>query len=272
MPRRSPNPIDMIGAAPWPVGAVAGALVLLAGKWLVPWLFSESPNRFLAAIARALENGSLDAPLWLFAGICWFGAVVAFFGQAARRQRFEAQSSLATLRAMSWREFEHLVADAYRRLGFQVEETTQSGADGGVDLLLRRDGRVSLVQCKLWRTQRVGVPIVREQFGLLTHHRADAAIIVTAGDFTSEARAFAAGKPIELVAGPDLLVLVQSVQRTPKPAPAVPAAAVPLTVDANPTCPQCGATMVRRTARRSREAFLGCSAYPKCRGTRPLQE
>lgn len=51
-------------------------------------------------------------------------------------------------------------------------ETGQGGADGGVDLLLQRDGSKTLVQCKQWKQQKVGVNIVREQFGLLTHHGA----------------------------------------------------------------------------------------------------
>lgn len=40
-----------------------------------------------------------------------------------------------------------------------------------------------------------------------------------------------------------------------------------------PSCPQCSATMVRRTARRGRNAgnrFWGCSRYPACRGTRSI--
>ena len=39
-------------------------------------------------------------------------------------------------------------------------------------------------------------------------------------------------------------------------------------------CPTCGAPMVARTAlrgSRSGEGFLGCSAYPRCWGVRPLQ-
>jgi hypothetical protein len=37
------------------------------------------------------------------------------------------------------------------------------------------------------------------------------------------------------------------------------------------TCPRCGSPMVRRTARRGRNAgnqFWGCSRYPQCKGTR----
>lgn len=40
----------------------------------------------------------------------------------------------------------------------------------------------------------------------------------------------------------------------------------------NPTCPQCGSTMVRRIAKRGRNrggSFWGCSRFPRCRGTRP---
>ena len=40
-----------------------------------------------------------------------------------------------------------------------------------------------------------------------------------------------------------------------------------------PHCPACNQVMVSRVAKRGSEAgrsFWGCSAYPKCRGTRPL--
>jgi len=38
-----------------------------------------------------------------------------------------------------------------------------------------------------------------------------------------------------------------------------------------PRCPLCGATMNERTNRRTDERFLGCSRYPKCRGSRSLR-
>ncbi len=37
-----------------------------------------------------------------------------------------------------------------------------------------------------------------------------------------------------------------------------------------PACPACGKPMQRRTARRTGEAFWGCTRYPDCRGTRPV--
>jgi four helix bundle suffix protein len=41
-----------------------------------------------------------------------------------------------------------------------------------------------------------------------------------------------------------------------------------------PTCPACGKFMVLRTARQGKQSgsrFWGCSGYPECRGTRPLE-
>jgi len=41
-----------------------------------------------------------------------------------------------------------------------------------------------------------------------------------------------------------------------------------------PTCPQCGKPMALRTARKGQRAgsqFWGCSGYPECKGTRPLE-
>jgi len=41
-------------------------------------------------------------------------------------------------------------------------------------------------------------------------------------------------------------------------------------VEVKETCPECGSPMKLRTS--SRGPFLGCSKYPKCKGTRPLPE
>jgi DNA-binding helix-hairpin-helix protein with protein kinase domain len=62
---------------------------------------------------------------------------------------------------------------------------------------------------------------------------------------------------------------------TPKPVPAPAPSAAPYatatTPPGVPSCPRCGSSMLRRTARRGRQAgrgFWGCSRYPTCTGTR----
>ncbi len=271
MARRNPSFLDALARAPWPIGLIAGAAVLIAAQ-VVPTVLRDLQNPYLAAIGNQLASGALNPLFWVIAGMCWLAALFSFLGQKKRQQLLEAQSGLDTLRAMSWRELEQLVSEAYRRQGYQVQETGQGGADGGIDLVLRRNGQVTLVQCKHWRTQRVGAPVVREQFGLLTHHRAAAVIIVTTGDFTPEAKAFAEGKPFELMAGPELLALVQSVQRQSASDVPTPATSTnPPATASEPACPMCASPMVRRTARQTKTVFFGCSRFPECRGTRPIE-
>src|ERR1700678_2337071 len=99
--------------------------------------------------------------------------------------------------------------------------------------------------------------------------KADEAIIVTSGKFTSEAVNFAEGKPIQLVDGPRLLELVnQGQSRVPSSnRPEISASQIPVV----PLCPKCSKAMVLRTARRGQytgSGFWGCENYPKCKGTR----
>ena len=153
----------------------------------------------------------------------WIGAEFRKWG---RRRLLDKQSSLDSIRALPWQEFEHLVGEAYRREGYHVEETGTSSGDGGIDLILRGGSETVLVQCKQWKVRSVGVKPVRELFGVLTAERADRAVLVTCGTFTKGAVDFARGKPLRLVAGEEVLSLVRSGQRgsaakpTPEPAAA----------------------------------------------------
>jgi restriction system protein len=80
--------------------------------------------------------------------------------------------------------------------------TGSDSGDGGIDLLLRREGRTTLVQCKHWKAWRVGVKEVRELRGVVASERAHYGIVATYGSFTEDAIAFANRNPITLVGWP----------------------------------------------------------------------
>jgi Holliday junction DNA helicase RuvB len=101
-----------------------------------------------------------------------------------------------TLRAMPGVEFERFVADLFRRIGYSAELTAATG-DHGIDIILRKFGRVIVVQCKQW-DGAVGEPVLRDFYGSMVAWRADAGFVVTTSNFTLQAEAFAKGKPIEL--------------------------------------------------------------------------
>lgn len=181
----------------------------------------------------------------------------------------ERQSGVESLRALPWKRFEDLLGEAYRRQGYGVEETMGGGADGGVDLVLRRDGRTILVQCKRWK-QPVPVQVVRELYGVLIDRGATGAKLVATTTFTRDAMAFAAGKPIELVGSKTLLQLIREVQISGNVAAQ---ASICERDQLAPVCPRCGSEMVTREARRgpnSGQRFWGCPKYPECRGTRAI--
>lgn len=271
MARRKQGGFELIASAPWPVGVILGIIAYVVVRYGIPWYLASSNNMFLAPIGKAANSGAIAILAWSLLGICWAAALASFVGRRQRSHLLEAQTGLESLRDMSWRQFEMLVGEAFRRQGYRIEETGLGGADGGTDLRLSKDGKTTLVQCKQWRTQRVDVKIVREMYGLLAHHGAHAVKIVAIGDFTPDAQRFAQGKPIELIHGEALLAMIHHVQEsTGRPVEPIPApAAAAVTAGATLGCPKCGASMVKRTNRHSHEAFWGCPKYPSCHGTRP---
>lgn len=266
MRRRNEKPLDLLLLAPWWVSAMLAVIAYVGLRFVLPEIAGDGP------VAKGLVQGLSANAKWFAIPLGLMALCSAVWGIGNRR-RLDRQTSLESLRAVPWKEFEYLVAEAFRRQGYAVDYSLDGGADGGVDVILRKDGRTSLVQCKRWRNKSVTVEIVREQFGILTAEKADEAIIVSTGFFTSEATAFARGKPIRLVDGPQLLELIRSVQSNSQPEKDDEATAPPPTA-AMPECPKCGRPMVERIARKgpsTGKTFWGCPGFPACRGTRPVE-
>jgi len=253
--RRQESLFDLIAQLPWWVGVVSAALVYVGVRFVVPAVAPPSP--MLQGLAHATP-----AIAWMLTIPFLAASLLSGVRQYSQRRLFEAQTNLESVRGLSWQEFERLVAEAFSRQGYFVEERGGSAPDGGIDLELWKSGKKAVVQCKHWRSKHAGVNLVRELYGVMTAKSADEAIFVCTGDYTEEAQRFADGKPIRLINGSALLKMINAVQ----PAPSRSEESVP-------TCPKCARPMVMRTARsgsRARQGFWGCSAFPQCRGTRPL--
>ncbi len=205
---------------------------------------------------------------------CVFGAIGSVFARA-RRKKLMADVQTATqpgktIDGLSWQQFEQLIGEAFRRQGYSITETGGNGPDGGVDLILRKAGEKYLVQCKHWRALKVGVPVVREFFGAMAAEGAAGGFVVTSGQFTKEAQAFASGRNIQLIDGVRLKQWIAQHRITPAmPKPTEPAQPSYQPVRPDPHCPVCSSAMIKRLAKRGANAgnsFWGCSKYPGCRG------
>lgn len=278
--------VDLASRLPWWLGII---LALLSYLILHPFAVAPiAPPTDLQAMGGAV-TGQIYRTLAMFGqyllpAIFLLGAAGSAVKAYRNRKLFaevRLTSDTADLMDLSWRDFEHLVGEAFRQRGFVANETP-SGPDGGVDLELRRDGELHLVQCKRWRARQVGVEIVRELYGVMSARGAVGGYVVSSGTFSTEARRFAQGRNIEIWDGAKLKAVIRGVQDCPAPAvptraPSVSAPRSTSTVDvwsAAPVCPICGSPMVRRTARRganSGREFWGCSRYPACKGVRQAE-
>jgi restriction system protein len=259
--RRQESILETLSTLPWWVSVLVAGIVYVFLKWVI--VSVVGPNPVLKALAQGLQGNA-----GLFAAIFLLAAPVAAFNSFRRRKLLDRQNGLGSIRAMSWQEFELLVGEAFRRQGYEVEERGGIAPDGGIDLLLYKNGKKTVVQCKRWKNSRVGATLVRELFGVMTAEQADSCIFVSSGTYSPDARTFAGGKPIQLIDGYALSKLVASVQSGQPAAPPIrkPTNALPL-------CPSCGNQMVRRVAKRGSEAgqpFWGCSQFPRCREIRPV--
>ena len=273
MARRSePSPVEqaveVAGFLPWwlNVGLGAGSyfgMSALAEKYRHT---VSLPGDEHVAI-HTLRYGAAVAGKWLLPMIFVLGAITSIVNRSRRRalvRNTSGSDAAAFVAGMSWRDFERLVGQAFRNKGFTVSETGGGGADGGVDLVISRGRETILVQCKHWRSTKVGVRQVRELFGVMAARGATGGYVVTSGSFSSDALSFAKGRNIELIDGPGLVKLVSG---TVMP-PAAPVTAAKASTA--PACPKCGTNMIRRTAKAGAtpgKQFWGCSTFPKCRGT-----
>lgn len=179
----------------------------------------------------------------------------------------DKQTGQSSIRSLSWDRFEELISELYRRQGFQVSHSGGNGPDGGIDQRIRKAGEYALVQCKHWRSEKVGVKVARELLGVVTSEKADYGVLITSGTFTDDAIAFARKNPLELINGEKLMALLEPVQEGSPPKTAE---------ESTPICPACGCLMLRKTARRGPNPgtmFWGCPNYtndPSCTETRDI--
>jgi len=262
--------VGIISKFPWWVGVV---LAIVAYLVLHSFATTEigakaNPQNIGAVVSTQIFRTVAIIGQYLLPGAILIGAAVSVLGRRKRNAlhgKVAAAGVQSALEKISWREFEMLVGEHFRRRGYSVEETGGGGADGGVDLVVSSGGKSYLVQCKQWKTSQVGVRIIRELYGVIVARGADGGYVVTSGVFTDEARRFADGRGIELIAGDRLVEMIRSAQ-TGAPQKESPAKAKA------PSCPKCGSRMVMITARKGPQpgsSFWGCTTYPKCRGTRP---
>jgi restriction system protein len=152
-------------------------------------------SRLYEASAYLLVVGAAAAgALWL-----WRHSRTPELASAANKAT--AKAPAANPDRAAWREFEALVGEAFRLQGYQILDSARGSADSGGELTLRRERETFLVQCKHWKTAKVGVDAVQAVHRAMTARGASGGFVLTEGRFAREAIAFAPGCNVRLIDG-----------------------------------------------------------------------
>jgi restriction system protein len=114
------------------------------------------------------------------------------------------------IRAMKWANVQLLLAEAFRLEGFLVKEIGGESAD----MVLIKDERTYLVDCRHWSALEVGANAPGQLYGAMGRLDAKGGFVVTAGKFTTDALDFARGLNVELIAGRELARMLEAAKET----------------------------------------------------------
>lgn len=177
--------------------------------------------------------------------------------------------SVALLRQMDRARFQALCCAFFRESG--VAATTHAGDEdiSAGDIRLHQDPRrpgavTAVVRCVPWGPV-VDIWAVRALAETQRRESADRAFFMAPGGFAPDALAFAAKGRMTLFDSRLMLALIRRLPEDSQQRLLDLAATGDWTA---PACPECGERMVVRNV--IRHPFWGCSRFPTCRGTLPM--
>lgn len=120
----------------------------------------------------------------------------------SRRSRL-LSADIQRIAEMDGVTFEDCCIEHFRQLGYKAEPTATSG-DYGADIILKKMGRKTVVQCKRYKGN-VGVQAIQEAIGAKGYYKADKAMVITNSYYTPNAITLANANDVELWDRDDLV-------------------------------------------------------------------
>jgi restriction system protein len=156
--------------------------VLLRSPW---WI-----SLCIAAVIGLVAAAALPQEFRVAGAVSGFPFMV-IGAMAARRQwgqpsAAQVAQTLQAVSAMPWPAFARVLDAAFQRDGYQV----QRGAAPGVDFVLQRQGRTTLVSARRWKAARIGLEPLRELQAACEAADAQEALCIALGEFTDNTRPF----------------------------------------------------------------------------------
>nr|WP_240516936.1 restriction endonuclease [Bacillus pseudomycoides] len=177
-----------------------------------------------------------------------------------------SKSGIRFIDKMDGHQFEIYLKALFHELGYKSEVTKQS-CDFGVDLVFKGKNRIVIQAKRYGIKNRVGIKAVQEIYAGKTYYKGDEAWVITNSFYTKQAEELAKACNVKLINRLELLELINKVNPEQK--------AEDIYKDVEPKgrkCPLCKQELVVRTSKKNGEKFFGCSQFPSCKHTEPINK
>ncbi|GAB1435423.1 restriction endonuclease [Sphaerotilus sulfidivorans] len=176
-----------------------------------PWWISVA----IGAVIGLVASAALPADFQTAGALSGFPFFVIAV-MAARRQRGQPSAAQVAetaqaLGALTWPAFADRLETAFQRAGYQV----QRGTAPGVDFVLERQGRTTLVGARRWKAARTGLEPLRELQAAREAADAQAALYIALGAVTDNTRPFLREHGITLWQAAELAKALRGISLAP---------------------------------------------------------
>ena len=146
LPKRNDGILEMLAEAPWWMSVAVACLVFVTLRFILPGMMSSYSG--LARLASSLA-------IWVALFLLIPGGMSAL--QAFKRgELLKGQTSISTIRNLSWRGLEELVGEAYRQQGYAVTGTPVGEPTGALIYWHARMARRYLYSASNGKPERSG--------------------------------------------------------------------------------------------------------------------
>ena len=127
----------------------------------------------------------------------WFGK---WLEKRKVKKWLEEHKTLEEWKKVDDKKFERITAVIFEKLGYKTKIVGGPG-DRGIDVIAEKEGKINYIQCK--KMEKVSPHAIRDFYGAIVDKlkEGERGFFITIGGFTEEGKAFAEGKPIELIDG-----------------------------------------------------------------------
>ncbi len=128
-----------------------------------------------------------------------YDIIKKFYNEEIKKLTPDLISDLKEIDSMSGDEFEEYLEVMFETIGYEATKTKRS-RDGGVDLILKKDDKITLIQAKRYKiTETISVDAVRAVFSKKDKYKAERLVVLTtAMKFSVDARKEAKEMGVEL--------------------------------------------------------------------------